>query len=293
MAPAILDIVTAQKCTNSQAVCADPFPGDIGDFHGYVSHSFQVDGCNAIVVEPKNPLQNRPWIWRTVFWDAFPAFDIAMLGQGYYLAHIDVGNTFASPDSLKHFDVFFDRLTSTYGLANRVTLEGLSRGGLFALRWGYLNPTKVAVIYTDAPLCDMRTCPGGRGGIRDEPEWQQALAAYHFTEQQLMDFTGNPVDNMAPLAAHHIPIIDVCADSDTIIPKEQQSDIIRERYLKMHGEFVQIVKQGCDHHPHGLADPTMVVNFVLKYTAGGAITAKAGKSVPKSGTVIVVPQGQW
>jgi len=29
------------------------FPGQTGDFHGFISHTFTVDGCNAIVAEPK------------------------------------------------------------------------------------------------------------------------------------------------------------------------------------------------------------------------------------------------
>ena len=270
------------------------FPGQAGDFHGFVSHTFTVDGCNAIVAEPKTPLPGRPWVWRTMFWDAFPNFDIAMLERGYYVAGIDVGDTFASPDSLKHFDAFYDLLTHTYGMAGKTVLEGLSRGGYFAIRWGYLNPTKVSVIYADAPLCDIRPMrPGSAGGtIKSESEWQQAMNSYHFTDQQMSDFNGNPIDNLKPLAKHHVPIIDVCGDSDTTLPKEEHADLLRDRYSKLHGNIVEIIKQGCDHHPHGLNDPTLIVDYVL--IEGGETKDRAIKqAAPKPGAVITLPRGQW
>src|ERR1700733_14381678 len=69
---------------------------DIGtaDYHGYSMSNFVVDGCNAHLVEPKVPLAGRPWVWRTMFWDAFPSADLALLKAGFHLAFIDVGNTF-------------------------------------------------------------------------------------------------------------------------------------------------------------------------------------------------------
>ena len=57
------------------------FPGTVSDYHGYVCHDFTVDGCAAKVVEPKQAAPGRPWIWRALFWDAFPSADLALLGQ--------------------------------------------------------------------------------------------------------------------------------------------------------------------------------------------------------------------
>ena len=229
-----------------------------------------------------------------MFWDAYPTLDIAMLNKGYYVTTIDVGDTYACPDDQKHFNAFFQQITS-YGLAKHAVLEGLSRGGLYAYRWGYLNPDKVAVLYADAPVCDMKLWPGGLGkkSARNQPEWQLALNSYHFTEKQMLAFTGNPIDNLAPLAAHHVPIIHVCGDSDSYVPKEENSDVMRERYMKLHGRFVEIVKQGCDHHPHGLTDPTPVVDYIMAYSAGGEVAAEASKVAPKPGAVIVLAQGKW
>jgi hypothetical protein len=58
----------------------------IGDYHGYSMSNLVVDGCNAHLVRPKEPLAGRPWVWRTMFWDAYPTADLALLEAGFHLA---------------------------------------------------------------------------------------------------------------------------------------------------------------------------------------------------------------
>ena len=265
------------------------------DFHGYTCHNFKVDGCGAKLVEPHTALPGNPWVWRTLFWGGSPSADIELLKRGFHLAYIGVGNTFGSPDALKHFDAFYAAMTGEYGLAKTPALEGLSRGGLYAYRWASENPEKVGCIYGDAPVCDMKSWPGGRGkGTGSKPDWALAIGAYHFTdEQQMLDYKGNPVDTLAPLAAARIPIIHVVGDSDTAVPPAENSDIVRERYMKAGGVFVEIVKEGCDHHPHGLTDPTPVADFIVAHCAGGDAAQAAAKVALTSGARIVLSRGRW
>jgi pimeloyl-ACP methyl ester carboxylesterase len=274
---------------------APQFPGSMLDYHGYVLHDFVVDGCNVHVVSPHEPLRGRPWIWRTMFWDAFPTADLALLKAGFHLAFIDVGDTFGCPDAMKHFDAFYSVMRDQYDLAPKPALEGLSRGGLYAYRWAYVNTDKVGCIYGDAPVCDMKSWPGGRGkGKGSLHEWQEAIKDYHFSsEQEMIDFKGNPIDVLEPIAAAHIPIIHVCGDSDTVVPADENTDIVRKRYMALGGDFVMIVKEGCDHHPHGLTDPTPVVNFIVAHCASGKPAKTAKKIAPKPGTVTRLAQGQW
>jgi hypothetical protein len=271
------------------------FPGPALDYNGYAHHNFAVDGCNVHVVLPTEPLPGRPWVWRTMFWDAFPIADLALLKAGFHLAFIDVGNTFGCPDAMKHFDAFYATMTSQYGLSRKPALEGLSRGGLYAYRWAYVNTGKVGCIYGDAPVCDMKSWPGGKGkGKGSATDWQKAIDAYHFADElEMMDFKGNPIDILEPIAAAHIPIIHVCGDADTAVPEDENTDIVRMRYMSHGGDFVLIVKQGCDHHPHGLADPAPVVNFILAHCATGKAAEKAQQSAPKPGTVITLAPGRW
>lgn len=274
---------------------APAFPGPALDYHGYTMHGFEVDGCKTHVVRPTEPLPGLPWVWRTMFWDAFPAADLALLKAGLHLAFVDVGNTFGCPDAMKHFDIFYAVMTNQYGLSPKPVIEGLSRGGLYAYRWAYINTGKVGCIYGDAPVCDMKSWPGGKGsGKGSPPDWQEAIKDYHLAnEQQMMEFKGNPIDILAPIAAAHIPIVHVCGDADTVVPESENTDIVRKRYMALGGDFVLIVKLGCDHHPHGLKDPAPVVNFVLAHCAQGEVATKALALALKPGSITRLAAGQW
>lgn len=282
--------------TIRQAVKEPPmFPGDEFDFHGYTGHVFTVDGCSARVVAPKVPLPGRPWVWRTMFWDAFPGVDIALLNRGFYVAFIDVGNTFGSPDAMTHFDAFYRELTKTYAFSPRPALEGLSRGGLYAYRWAHVNTDKVGCLYGDAPVCDMKSWPGGKGkGSGSPSDWKIAIQSYHFAnEGEMLAFKGNPIDILSPLAAARIPILHVYGETDKDVPPAENTEIVRDRYMRLGGEITVIAKQDCAHHPHGLSDPTPVVNFIIAHTTTGAVSRKALDAVPKPGTITVLPKGSW
>lgn len=271
------------------------FPGPAQDFHGYICHNLTVDHCSVRVVQPKTPLPGRPWVWRQMFWDAFPGADVALLQAGFYIAFMDVGNTFGCPDAMKHFDAFYSTMTDQYGFSKKPALEGLSRGGLYAYRWAAVNAEKVGCIFGDAPVCDMKSWPGGKGKGQGSPaDWKEAIKDYHFTnEEEMMSFKGNPIDILAPIAAASIPIIHLCGDADKVVPEAENTDIARDRYMKLGGDFVLIVKQACDHHPHGLADPTPVVNFIVAHCAEGEAARKAMALAPKPGSVITLAKGQW
>ena len=265
------------------------------DYHGFAVQSLAADGCHGLLVMPKKALAGNPWVWRMMFWDAFPSVDLALLEAGFHVAFVDVGNTFGAPEQMKHFDAFYEIVTKQFVLSSKPALEGLSRGGLYAYRWSYVNTDKVGCIYGDAPVCDMKSWPGGKGkGPGSPSDWKQAIEAYHFTsEQEMLDFKGNPIDILAPIAAAHIPILHVCGDADRNLPMEENSDIARQRYMALGGDFALIVKQGCDHHPHGLKDPTPIVNFILAHCAEGKTAKKASAASPQPGSVLLLSRGKW
>ena len=237
------------------------------DYHGFTRYDFVVDGCNAILVAPAQALPGKPWIWRAEFFDAFPGIDLALLAKGFHLAYIQVGNTFGSPDALKHWDVFYQELTTQYGLATKPVLEGLSRGGLYIYNWANRNTDKVGVLFGDAPVCDFKSWPGGKGnGPGSVDNWQQLIELYHFaSEEEALAYPYNPIDNLQPLAEAHIPIIHIYGDVDEVVPYEENTTIIKVRYEKLGGEIVTIAKPGVAHHPHGLTDPTPVVDFIMQH----------------------------
>ena len=247
---------------------APAFPGATSDYHGFTRHDFSVDGCDAIVVEPHAAAPGNPWIWRAEFFDHRPETDLALLGKGFYLAYIQVGNTFGCPSAMAHWEALHTTLTKTYGLSPKPALEGLSRGGLYVYNWAAAHPDKVSCIYGDNPVCDFKSWPGGKGkGPGSPDDWKKLIHDYGFADEAAaLAYPKNPIDNLKPLADAKIPLIHVCGDADEVVPFEENTVILKERYEKLGGTLQLIVKPGFKHHPHGLDNPTPVVEFILAHT---------------------------
>ena len=241
----------------------------IDTWRGFQRHTFKVDGCTAWVVEPKQPAPGRPWTWCMEFPDAFTERTGVpqLLEKGFFHLHIQVGNTFGCPAAIKHFDAFYQAITAQ-GLAAKGTLIGISRGGLYAYNWAAQNLDKVVCIYGDAPVCDFKSWPGGKGQGKGSPgDWASLIKHYGFKDEaEALAYKKNPVDNLAPLAAAKIPLIHVVGDADDVVPVVENTHLIEQRYQALGGEMVVIHKAKVGHHPHGADDVKPLVDFILQKT---------------------------
>ncbi len=246
-----------------------PIPGSVSDWFGYSKYDFPFDDRDCAVVVPEQPAPGKPWIWRARFWGHEPQTDLALLENGYHVVYMDVANLFGNPEAVAHWNVFYDFLTQKHGFASRPALEGFSRGGLIVFNWAAANPEKVACIYADAPVCDIKSWPGGFGeGSGNSDMWPLCLEAYGLDEDTVKEFTGNPIDNLEPLAKAGIPLLHVCGDADRGVPLSENTQILADRYRELGGAIQLIIKPGVGHHPHSLEDPAPIVRFILRNTCG-------------------------
>ncbi|MCX6928726.1 MAG: alpha/beta hydrolase, partial [Verrucomicrobia bacterium] len=222
------------------------------------------------VVEPKQAAPGNPWTWCMEFPDAFTERTgvLQLLEKGFHHVHITVGNTFGCPDAVKHFEAFYKAL-QVGGLAKKGTLIGISRGGLYCYNFAAQDPSRVACIYGDAAVCDFKSWPGGKGkGSGSSGDWAALIKLYGFKDEaEALAYKKNPVDALAPLAAAKITLIHVVGDADKVVPPEENTALIEQRYKQLGGKVVVIHKPGVDHHPHGLENPQPVVDFILEQTA--------------------------
>ncbi len=248
-----------------------PERAEMEDYRGFVRRNFLVEGLEAWVVEPKEVPAARPWIWRAEFWDHEPQVDVGLLEKGFHVGFIKVGNTFGCPAAVRQFDAFYLHVTERFTLAKRMALEGLSRGGLYCYRFGGLYPERVACIYADNAVCDFKSWPGGKGtGSGSAEDWTKLLVDYGFTsEQEALEWGGNPVDHLVSLARAGVPVLHVCGDADVTVPYAENSAIVKERYRGLGGSYEEMMKPGMGHHPHSLVDPTAIVDFIFRHAAGG------------------------
>jgi hypothetical protein len=162
------------------------------------------------------------------------------------------------------WDRFYAYLTGAHGFAKKAVLEGMSRGGLNIYNWAAKNPDKVCCIYADAPVCDIKSWPGGKGaGPGDATCWAECLKAYGMTEEQAMKAACNPIDNLEPLARAKVPLLHVVGDADEVVPLAENTTILEQRYKALGGSIQVIHKPGIGHHPHSLKDPAPIVDFIL------------------------------
>ena len=248
------------------AELAPPFPGAKSDWHGFDCYEFPVQGKTVSVVVPPQTALGRPWVWHGEFFGHKPAPDIALLGKGFHIVYLRVPDMLGCPEAVARWNALYAELTGRYGFAKKAALVGLSRGGLYVYNWAAANPDKVACIYGDAPVCDFKSWPGGQGKGKGSPrDWQLVLERYGFkSEAEAQAYDKNPVDNLAPLAKAGVPLLHVYGDADEVVPWDENTGVLAERYRKLGGSVTLIAKPGVGHHPHGLDDSTPIVDFILK-----------------------------
>ncbi len=234
---------------------------------GFDCEEFHFEGRRAVVVAPKVPAPERPWIWRARFWGNVHQVDVELVERGFHLVHLDVAGLYGNEKAVQLWDKFYHHLRNRYQLNEKAVLEGLSRGGLIVYNWAAENTDKVACIYADAPVCDIKSWPGGLGRTEGDPKrWKECLAAYGLDDNSVLDFKGIPIYNAKRVAKAGIPVLHVCGDADGVVPIEENTYKLAEVFREAGGQIDILLKEGVGHHPHRLKDPTPNVEFILRHT---------------------------
>jgi hypothetical protein len=123
----------------------------------------------------------------------------------------------------------------------------------------------VACLYADNPVCDFKSWPAGRGnGEKSQSNWEKLIRDYKFSsEQEALEYTGNPIDNLEILAKHNIPLIHAARTEDKVVPIAENTDIVEKRYTALGGS-IKVFRHPGGHHPHGLDDPTPLIDYLLQ-----------------------------
>ncbi|MDO5969582.1 sialate O-acetylesterase [Flavivirga aquimarina] len=238
---------------------------NIKEWHGYKIVDSTLNGVKFKIVFPKIANKNRNWIWRARFWGHEPQTDLALLEKGFHLAYIDVGGLFGNEKAVQIWDDFYDAMTTKYKLNPKVVLEGMSRGGLIVLNWANRNANKIACIYVDAPVCDFKSWPAGKGIGKGSPSaWENCLEQYGFSEKEALLYNGNPINHLEYLASNKVPILSVVGDADKVVPVIENTALLQKRLIELGWDITIIHKPKVGHHPHSLKNPKPIVDFILK-----------------------------
>lgn len=260
-------------------ISREGFPGQKIDFRGYDRYDrIKTSKGHFSIVCPKDPAPGKPWLWRSLFWEAIKQFsnaDLKLVDEGYHvvLAHGDVAG---HPSGNANIDAAYEMVTEQFGFAKTCSMASMSRGTLSLFRWATENPEKVNSIYVDNGVCNVLSWPAGKLVLGNDSvasgapaSWKDFKAKFGYaTDEEALQTQESPIDLLEPLAKAGVPILMVCGNKDTAVPYEENDAIMERRYRLLGGDITVIVED--KGHSHGMKDPTPVLAFIRKHTRNRA-----------------------
>ena len=236
-------------------------------WNGYRRDCFLFEGKIAYVVKP-NGDSNMKLAIKTEYWNAFPnAIEIPLLKSGFHLCFINNENRWGIDEDIERKVRFVRFVQKHYGLEQRSIPIGMSCGGLIAIKFAAAHPEMVSCLYLDAPVVNYMSCPCGFGiGQALNSTCDEILNALNLSSiSELLAYREMPLDKLPQLIANRTPVALVAGDEDQVVPYCENGILIEKAYKRAGIPCEVYMKSGCDHHPHGLEDPSPVLNFILQY----------------------------
>lgn len=238
-------------------------------WNNFECDEFLFEGFEASIVKPKINIDKPLLILKTEYRDAFPQTEIALLEKGCYIAFIKNSNRWGTDPDLDRKARFVRFVSQKYSLPLECVPVGMSCGGLIAIKFAAKHPELIRCIYIDAPVVNYMSCPCGFGiGERtDDENFTEILTALNMKSiSELLYYRETPQDKIPDLVKNKIPVILVAGDSDTVVPYVENGILIERAYKEAGLPIDLFIKKGCNHHPHGLDDPTPITDLIMKST---------------------------
>lgn len=234
------------------------------EWNGFQGVRFTFDGNSAEVIKPKCK-PNGKWALKTEYHGAFPEAEIELLNRGWHIAFNKNDNRWAETKDLERKCAFIKFVSKEFGLDRRCALVGMSCGGLIAVKTAVMCPELISVLYLDAPVLNLLSCPCALGNSK-ESLYEEYFRVTGRTISQMLSYRDNPIDKMDVLLKNDLPILLVCGDSDETVPYEENGLILKEYYEQSGGKIEFFLKNGCGHHPHGLENCNIICDILEKFS---------------------------
>ena len=227
------------------------------EWNGYECLDFKFEGYDAFLVKPKCA-PNGKWALKTEYRGAFPATECELLSRGWHVAFRQNKNRWATRDQIECTARFVKFISEEFSLVPRCSTVGMSCGGLIATTLAEAHPELIDVLYIDAPVLNLLSCPCGMG-VAEDKIFEEFYRVTGYTKSAMLAYRDHPIDKMHILLAHDIPVLLVAGDSDGTVPYVENGKVLADYYQKNGGRIHVWVKEGCDHHPHGLTGQESII----------------------------------
>ena len=271
--------VTPESKQPANSAVSKVFAGKRADFHGFDRYTFETDGVEVSVVCPEKSAPGKPWLWRSIFWGSTKGatrrvtlMDLELVKQGYHVV-IRPGDVSGHPSGNAAMDAAYRYLTQQHGFSKKAAMGSMSRETLALFRWASSNPDKVASIYVDNGVCNVKSWPAGKivdgtgsSAKGSAKSWKLLKTTYGFkSDEEAIAAKISPIDWLEPLAKAGVPILLASGTHDDTVPYEENAKIVKDRYGELGGS-AEVILENKKHHPHGLKDSAPVIEFIKKHT---------------------------
>ena len=220
------------------------------EWQGYDGVSFSFEGRACRLIKPKCA-PNGKWALKTEYGDAFPATEVEMLSRGWHVAFQSNVTRWATKEDIAQKARFISFVAEEFDLPARVSTVGMSCGGLIATTLAETYPELVDVLYIDAPVLNLASCPCAFG-VAPGRTYEEFRRATGLSKTDMLSYRDHPIDKMHVLLENDIPVVMVSGDSDTVVPYAENGALLEKYYKENGGRIWVAIKPEGDHHPHGL-----------------------------------------
>lgn len=232
----------------------------VSDFHGYRCLDFEFLGKGAKLVCP-NCEPNGNWALKTEYFDAFPETELELLARGWHIAYNENINRWAEDEDLFRKAEFVRFISLEFSLSEKCVPVGMSCGGMYAVKLTAICPDLVAGLYLDAPVINLLSCPCALG-VAKISLYDEYFSYTGRTISDMLSYRDHPFDKLHILIENSIPIVLVAGDSDSVVPYSENGVLVERYYKEKGGNIKVFIKEGCDHHPHGLENVKIVADII-------------------------------
>lgn len=215
--------VVAAEATESTQFGAKRLDFTVGETPGFV-----------IVPSALKGEGDHPWLWYAPTFighlpnDGHAWYFKSLLDAGFFIAGVEVGESYGSPEGTAAYQAFYAHVVATYHLSPKPVLLPQSRGGLMLYNWAVEHPECVGAIAGIYTVCNIASYPGV----------EKAAPAYTMTAVELgARLTQySPIDRIAPLVKARVPVFHIHGDSDAVVPIEDNAGELVKRYKALGGD---------------------------------------------------------
>ena len=232
-------------------------------WNNFESKEFVFCDRAATIVYPSAEPNGR-MILKPEYLGAFPEFDIEMLRRGYYLIFISHESRWAPDNETDIMAEFVLHCANELDADKRVIIEGMSCGGLQGARFAQEYPELTAVLYLDNPVLNILSM-WGLGAIDDPAvaSFRREIAnTFDLDASTILNFRNSPIDHMGKLLENEIPVLIAYGNADPVVIWRENGKVLKDYYEANCGNLKVICRTMQKHHPHGLEDPTPIIEFI-------------------------------